>query len=113
MKEMKGNLVLTKDTVFGESIRVSGNILCQGGAWDLVVKGSITAMNISAWDITAESVSAGDITAGDISAWDITAGDISYYASCIAYGNIRCKSIRGRRKNSFHKALDGKVEIEN
>jgi hypothetical protein len=127
MKTIKGNLVLEKDTEFEESITVDGHIVGKdGNAYDLKVKGDILANNISAKDILANNISAGDIlaweilanniSAGDILAWEISANnisakDISYYAFCIAYNNITCKSIFSQRKNSFHKCLDGKLTI--
>ncbi len=125
VKVIKGDLILEKDTIFNESIEVKGNIVCKNNdLFNLTVYGNIKAENISArdisagdisaWDISARDISARDISAGDISAWDISAEDISanninYYAFCIAYKNIKCKSIKGRRENSFHKTLDGKV----
>ena len=107
MKVIKSDLVLKKDTTFNESIRVEGNIRCEGGRHDLTVKGDVLA-----WDISAGNVSARDISALDISALDISAWDISYYAFCIAYNKIKCNSIKGKRENSFHKALDGKIIIK-
>jgi hypothetical protein len=37
--------------------------------------------------------------------------DVSYYAVAFAYNNIKCKSIKGRRKNARHFVLDGEIEI--
>jgi hypothetical protein len=134
MKTIKGDLVLTKDTTFEESIAVEGNITCKGGRFNLEVNGNIDARNIIAWNISAgdidawnidawnidaRNISAGNISAGDIDAgniiarniiaWNISAGDISYYAFCISYTSIKCTSIEGRREHSLHKALDGKI----
>ena len=115
-KVFEGDLVLEKDTVFDEGIEVNGNITGKNGVrYGLKVEGNISALDISAGDISAGDISALDISAGNISAWDISAwdisakGNISYYAFCIAYKNIKCKSIKGRRENSFHKALDGEI----
>ena len=52
-----------------------------------------------------------DISAGNISAGNISAGDILYYAVAFVYKSIRCKSIRGKRPNSHHFALDGEVVV--
>ncbi|MGH7234421.1 MAG: hypothetical protein ACREF7_03195 [Candidatus Saccharimonadales bacterium] len=122
-KTIKGDLVLEADTEFGESIIVEGSILGKDGArYNLRVKGDLSAQNVSArnvsarnivvrdvsaWNVSARNVSAGDISAGDISA----KGKISYYGVCFAYYNIKCKSIKGSRKNAKHFVLDGKVEI--
>ena len=48
----------------------------------------------------------------NIEAYDINANNISYYAICFAYENIKCKSIKGRRKNHKHFVLDGVLEVE-
>ena len=68
--------------------------------------------NIDACDIDARDIKAIDIDARDIKARNIKADNIIYYAICFAYKNIRCKSIKGRIKNSKHLALDGKIEIK-
>ena len=78
---------------------------------------NIEAININAWNIDAYNIKAGDIITGNISACnieagDISANDISYHAVCFAYDSIKCKSIKGRRKNSKHFVLDGKLEVE-
>ena len=75
-------------------------------AWD------ISACNINACNINAGNINACDINAVDIEALDIKARDINYDIICCAYKNIKCKSINGRRKNSWHFVLDGKIEIK-
>ena len=63
----------------------------------LNVKANITAGNIDAFDIKAR-----DIHAWDVYASNINARNINYHAVCFAYKNIKCKSIKGRRKNAKH-----------
>lgn len=75
------------------------------------IKSHIKAGDIYAWDITAQYVTARDIDARNMTAWEFNARDISYYAVCIAYKEITCGSIVGRRENSFHYCLDGKITI--
>jgi hypothetical protein len=53
MKIIKGNLILTEDTTFNESIKVEGNIR---GYCNLKVIG-----DINAWDINARNINAWDI----------------------------------------------------
>ena len=66
------NLVLTKDTTFEESIKVEGDITCEGiSRFFLKVSGNINAGNINAGNINAGNINAGDINAGDINAWNI------------------------------------------
>ena len=48
----------------------------------------------------------------NIHARNINAKDINYYAVCYAYENIKCKSIKGRKRNAKHFVLDGKMEVE-
>ena len=85
---------------------------------------NINAINIKAWDVYTRDLDAYDIVAWDlysldiyacnIEAYNIKARNISYFAVCFAYENIKCKSIKGRRENAKHFALDGKLEmIEN
>jgi hypothetical protein len=85
-------------------------------AWDIKAV-DIKALNINASDINAKNIDAKNINAGNIIAWnidasDIDALDISYYAMCFAYNNITCKSIKGRRENSKHFCLEGKITIK-
>jgi len=64
------------------------------------VESNIKAFNIKAWNIDAHN----------IKAWNIDANDINYYAYCIAYYSFKCKSVKGIRKNSICKCLDGEIE---
>jgi len=83
VKKFKGNLILTEDTTFNESIEVEGNIK---GNFNLKVAGNIDAGNIDVWDIDAWDIDAGNIDAWDIDAWDIDAGNIDAWD--IDAGNI-------------------------
>ena len=64
---------------------------------------------IDARNINAREINALDIKAGNIIANDIRANSINYYALCIAYKNLSCKNIIGRRKNSIHKCLNDEM----
>jgi len=68
MKIIKGNLILTEDTIFKESIKVEGDIK---GYFNLRVIGDIDARDINARNINAGDINAGDINARNINAWDI------------------------------------------
>ena len=82
----------------------------------------IDCLDINAWDIVASDIKAGDIVAHDIytlsvyanniNAINIKANDISYHAICVAYNNIKCKTITGRRDKHKHFVLDGELVIE-
>lgn len=81
---------------------------------------NIKALNIKANDIKAKDIQARNIEANDIDAWYIRAWDIkaynidvsriNYYASCIAYESLKCKTIEGKRKNSIHICLDQPIK---
>lgn len=73
----------------------------------------IKARNINAWNIDAKNIDSWNIDAWNICAINIEAIDINYYAVCYAYENIKCKSIKGKRNNTKHFVLDGKLDIEN
>lgn len=45
----------------------------------------------------------------NINAHNINAYNIRYYAFCVAYYSFWCKSVKGRRENSFHKCLDSEI----
>ena len=72
----------------------------------------INANNIDVYDIKASNINALDVDSDNICVRSINANNISYYAVCFAYNNIKCKSIKGRRKNHKHFVLDGKLEVE-
>jgi len=93
MKIIKGDLILTEDTTFTESIKVEGNIK---GYYNLKVAGNINAWDINARNIDAWDINAGDIDARNIDAWDINAGDIdvgNINARDINAGNINARDI--------------------
>lgn len=125
-----GHIEITFDCVIEADINV-GYI----NAWNINARdinaaninaGNINAGNINAGDIKAGNIKAGNINARDIDvaiikAWDIRARDIrargiiavdiSYYAFCIAYDTLKCRSIEGRRKNAIHKSLHSEIEF--
>ena len=129
-KTIKGDLILTKDFSYDGKLIVEGNIICEGGLWNIKARNikawNIEAGDIEAWDIEAENIKAGDIEAGDIEAenieagdieardieaWDIKAGDIDYWAVCYARNSFKCKSVKGRRENCKHFCLGKEIEI--
>ena len=117
-----GSIIIEDDIRCNFNIDVCANI----DAWDInalninarnikamdINAMDIKAMDINAWDINAMDIKAMDINAMDINSGDIKARDISYYAFCMSYYNIECESIEGRRGNSLHKCLDGKLTIK-
>ena len=95
-----------KDGVF----RVDGDVTFE---FNLDTPANINARNINAWNIDARDINARDINARDINARNINAWNINYYAYCIVYDSITCKSYKSRRENALPlTVLDGKVEIK-
>lgn len=92
---------------FNFDLEVSANIVACN-----IIACKIKAHDIYTNEITSDEIIANNIHAHNINAIDIKADDISYYAVCFAYNNIKCKSIKGRRKNAKHFVLDGKLEVE-
>lgn len=80
-------------------------------AWDIRAK-NIDADDINAMNIRARDIKSKDINALDINAMNIDAKNISYYAVCFVYYNIKCTSIKGRRKKAKHFVLNGTIEIK-
>ena len=107
MKIIKGDLILTKDTTFSESIKVKGDIK---GYYNLKVAGNIDAWDINAMDIDARNINAWNIDAGNINArnidaWNIDAGNIDAWN--INAGDIDARNIDARNINAGNiNALD-------
>jgi len=72
---------------------------------------NIVAHNIDARNLNARNIVAYNTVAHDLYARTIYADNIKYYAFCIAYESLKCKSISGTRNNSLHKCLDREIEI--
>lgn len=72
---------------------------------------NIDAYNINAVNIDALNIVAHNLNAHNIDARKIYADNIKYYAFCIAYESLKCKSISGKRNNSLHECLDREIEI--
>ena len=108
MKIIEGDLILKENTVFKEDIKVNGNILCEGGPWNINAL-DINALDIDAWDINALDINARNINAWDINAWDIDALDISFCAVAIAYKTFKCKTWKAGRDNFVIKCLDSEI----
>ena len=79
---------------------------CSINAYDIEADDIETNEDIKAWNIYAKNIKAQNIIADNI-----YAHDISYWALCFAMQNIECHSIKGRRDNHKHLALDGKIEV--
>jgi len=111
-KIIKGDLVLKKNTVFDRSLKVMGNIRCEGGFWGLTVKGNvcvlgnidvrdIKCLDIDCHDVNCDNIKADNINVLDINAHNIDALDIdchnidawNVYANSIKAWNINVDNI--------------------
>ena len=109
-KDIKdGVLAIKGDVKFECSISIDASIVVTAGDIDAR---NITAWKITAWNINALDIYALNIYAGNITAEDIDAGNILYYAVCFAYNNIKCLSIKAKRRNARHFCLDGEITIK-
>jgi hypothetical protein len=73
--------------------------------------------NFNGWDFNGRDFNGGNFNGwnfngrnfngGNFNGRDFNGGKISYYAFFICYGNCEYTEIEGRRRNSFHKCLDG------
>lgn len=75
------------------------------------IKTNIIARDITARDIKAGNIKSIDINAGNINAWDIKSRDIFFYAICSAKRTLKCKTIKGTRKNAKYFCLGNEVEF--
>ena len=113
-----GNLVVADNMRFDCAIVITGNIDAENiDALDIDARNikalDIKARNIDARNIDALDINALNIKAENIDARNINAENISYYAYCIAYGSIKCKSATGRRGKCLPpQCLDGQLIIE-
>ena len=98
--------------VFNFDLDVKSNIHARNiHARNITVR-DINAREVNAWNINACDIDVKNIYTWNINAKNINAKDINYYAVCCVYENIKCKSIKGRKRNAKHFVLDGKMEVE-
>ena len=72
---------------------------------------NFTGRDFNGWNFNGVDFNGGDFTGRNFNGGNFTGKDISYYAVFIANQSVKCTSIKGRRDNSIHKCLDGKIEI--
>jgi len=101
MKIIKGDLILKEDTIFEESLKVEGDIICEGGL-----------QNLKCWDLKCRNLKCWDLKCGNLECWDLECWDLEYYAVAFAYNSFKCKSVKGKRRNSKHFCLDEEIEFK-
>ena len=111
MKIIKGDLILKEDTRFDENIEVEGDIICEGGFWNLdcwdLTCNNLTCRNLDCWDLDCRN-----LDCRNLDCWNLNCRDLNFWAVAIAYNSFKCKSWKSERKNYIIKCLDGEMEIE-
>ena len=136
MKTIKGDLVLTENTIIDDDLTVEGNIRCEGGKWDLKCWDldcedldcedlkcrdlkcmdlkcmdldcrDLDCKNLDCWNLKCDNLNCGDLNCGELKA-----RNVSYYGVAFAYSSMEVESIKGRRDNSKHFCLDSKIVIK-
>ena len=116
MKTIKGDLVLTENTIINDDLTVEGNIRCKGGKWDLNCK-NLDCRDLNCWDLNCGDLNCRDLNCWDLNCknlncWSLKAKNVSYYGVAFAYHSMEVESIKGRRDNSKHFCLDGEIILK-
>lgn len=110
MKTIKGDLVLTKNTVFDDDLTVEGNIICRGGCWNLHClnlycrnlncRGNLYCQNLHCWNLNCQNLHCRNLNC--------------IFAVCEGFkvaGTVRAKSVITNR-SSFEYREFSKAEIK-
>ena len=97
MKIIKGDWILKENTIIDDDVKVEGNIICEGGRW-----------NLNCWNLNC-----GDLNCEDLNCWNLNCKDLNFYAVAVAYNSFKCKSWKARRNNYIIKCLDGEIGTSN
>ena len=92
MKTIKGDLVLKENYSIDDDLTVDGNIICEGALWSLNCR---------------------DLNCRDLTCANLNCMNLNFYAICIAYESLKCKSWKATRDKHIIKCLDGEIEIKN
>jgi len=117
MKVIKGNLVLKENTTINDDLKVEGNIICEGGRWDLncwdLNCRDLNCLDLNCRDLNCRDLNCLDLDCRNLNCWNLDCQDLNFNAVAIAYNSFKCKSWKARRKNYIIKCLDGEIEITN
>jgi len=108
MKTIKGDLILTEDTTFNESIKVEGDIK---GNYNLKVIGDINCLNINCLNINCLNINCWNIdcrniNCGNIDCWNINCGNID------CWNIILCDEIKVKGKCIAKALIKDRFNIE-
>ena len=118
MKTIKGDLILTDNTTFNESIKVKGSII---GDYNLKVEGDIECEDIKCRDIECldikclniycRDINCRDIKCKEIKCWDIKCDNID--CDNIECWNIDCWDIDCENIDCLNIILCDKIKVKN
>jgi len=117
MKTIKGDLILTEDTIIAENLKVIGDI---NGPYDLKVIGNIDCrniycdnidcLNIDCWNIDCRNIDCGNINCWDIDCDNIDCGNINCWN--IDCRNMDCRNIDCRNMDCRNIVLCDKIKVK-
>ncbi len=136
MKTIKGDLVLTEDTIINDDLTVEGNIRCEGGNWNLkcfdlecndlkcfdlecndlkcfdLECNDLKCCNLECYNLECYNLKCLNLNCENLNCWNLKAKNVSYYAIAFAYYSMEVESIKGRRDNSKHFCLDDEIALK-
>jgi hypothetical protein len=121
MKIIKGDLVLKENYYIDDDLKVEGNIICEGGLWNLncgdLKCGDLKCWNLKCGDLNCRDLKCWDLNCLNLKCWDLNCRgldclNLNFYAIAIAYNSFKCKSWKAGRENYIIKCLDGEIENE-
>ncbi len=106
-KYLVGNTYVIADDV---TININLDLKCR----DLKCN-DLKCRNLKCWDLKCNDLECNDLECNnlkcnDLECYNLECSNLSYYAFAIAYSSFRCKTVKARRENGFHKCLDSKIK---
>ncbi len=106
-KYLAGNTYVIEDDV---TININLDLKCR----DLKCN-DLECNDLECNNLKCRNLECNDLECNDLECWDLVChylecSNLSYYAFAIAYSSFRCKTVKARRENGFHKCLDSEIE---
>lgn len=108
--DMKTNKFYIEDDIrLNFNLDCTWDIICHNLTAKNITAGNIDCEDLNAFDVNVYDIHANDINVLNIKAYNIHGNNVKYWASCVSYKNITCRSIKGYRQNARHITLDGDI----
>ena len=92
MKTIKGNLIMEKDMIFNESLKVEGKILGKNGdIFNLIVNGNLTCGNLNCNDLDCLNLNCRNLNCFDLTCWDLDCRNLDCLN--LTCGNLNCRNL--------------------